>query len=609
MNAIPSATAAVLVERDVWIPMRDNVHLQADIWRPHADGLYPILLQRTPYNRADSFATVVNAGIEPLRAVAAGYAVVIQDTRGRFGSQGQFDPFRTEAEDGCDTISWLAEQPYSNGKIGMYGASYYAATQLLAATERPPALKAIAPQVTASDYHDSWTYHGGALQLGFSLYWALGLASAELIRRRSAGETLDGEAKELAALIADPWTAFAIRPLNKIGALAALLPAWNDWLDHPANDEYWQAFSVAAQHPPVDIPALHVGGWFDLFLRGTLASYAQMSSTGAPQRMIIGPWAHAVAYDALGQVDYGSAASAAALDMTQIQLDWFSPFLTDESALPASPPIRLFVMGENVWRGEDAWPPARAVTTRLYLADHADPIAGREGRLDPNAPAADEASSTYLFDPADPVPTVGGATFLPGAYIGLHAGPRDQRDVEKRPDVLTYASGPLLEDIELCGPIAVTLFVSTTASDTDWTAKLVDVHPDGQALNVCDGIIRARYRNGTDAEDYATPGECYEVRIDLGATCLVVFAGHALRLEISSSNFPRFDVNPNSSRPVAEATVVDFVIARQRVYHDRLRPSYLELCTVPRPESSERSPYLRSADRLSPSSTTPASLQ
>ena len=609
MNAIPSATAAVLVERDVWIPMRDNVHLQADIWRPHADGRYPILLQRTPYNRADSFATVVNAGIEPLRAVAAGYAVVIQDTRGRFGSQGQFDPFRTEAEDGSDTISWLAEQPYSNGKIGMYGASYYAATQLLAATERPPALKAIAPQVTASDYHDTWTYHGGALQLGFSLYWALGLASAELIRRRSAGETLDAEAKELAALIADPWTAFATRPLNKIGALAALLPAWNDWLDHPANDEYWQAFSIAAQQPPVDIPALHVGGWFDLFLRGTLASHAQMSRTGAPQRMIIGPWAHAVAYDALGQVDYGSAASAAALDMTQIQLDWFSLFLTDESTMPASPPIRLFVMGENVWRSEDAWPPARAVTTRLYLADHADPIAGREGRLDPNAPAADEASSTYLFDPADPVPTVGGATFLPGAYIGLHAGPRDQRDVEKRSDVLTYATGPLLEDIELCGPIAVTLFVSTTASDTDWTAKLVDVHPDGQALNVCDGIIRARYRNGTDAEDYATPGECYEVRIDLGATCLVVFAGHALRLEISSSNFPRFDVNPNSSRPVAEATVVDFVIARQRVYHDRLRPSYLELCTVPRPESSERSPYVRSADRLSQSSTTPASLQ
>src|SRR6201993_3921917 len=341
MNAIPSATAAVLLERDVWIPMRDNVRLQADIGPPHADGLYPILLQRTPYNRADSFATVVNAGIEPLRAVAAGYAVGIQDTPGRCGSQGQFDPFRMEAEDGCDTISWLAERPYSNGKIGMYGASYYAATQLLAATERPPALKAIAPQVTASDYHDSWTYHGGALQLGFSLYWALGLASAELIRRRSAGETLDAEAKELAALIADPWTAFATRPLNKISALAALLPAWNDWLDPPANHEFWQQISVAAQPPPVEIPALHVGGWVDPFLRGTLASYAHMSRTGAPQRMIIGPWAHAVAYDALGQVDYGSAASAAALDMTQIQLDWFSLFLTDEPTMPASPPIRL----------------------------------------------------------------------------------------------------------------------------------------------------------------------------------------------------------------------------------------------------------------------------
>jgi putative CocE/NonD family hydrolase len=569
----------VIVERDVWIPMRDGVGMQADIWRPADDGRYPVLLQRTPYNRADSFAVIVNAGIEPLRAVAEGFVVAISDTRGRFGSAGRFDPFRTEAADGYDTVQWLAEQPYSNGRIGMYGASYYAATQLLAATARPPALKALAPQVTASDFHDNWIYQGGALQLGFTLYWALGLAAAELVRRQEAGEALDGEAKELGQLVADPQRAFRSRPLSDIGAFRTLLPAWHDWLEHPGRDDFWRAVSIAEHHPALDLPALHVGGWFDLFLRGTLANFAGMSAAGAQQRLIIGPWAHAVPYDALGEVDYGAAAPVAALDLTRIQLDWFATHLAETPSPQPAPTVSIFVMGDNVWRTEDAFPPARARTERWYLHPGPDGL----GRLVSESPGADDGFSDFVYDPADPVPTVGGATFLPGAYVGHNSGQRDQRAVERRPDVLSFTSPALHETLELCGPVSVVLHAATDAADTDWTAKLVDVHPDGRALIVCDGILRARYRTGAEQPELIPPGAVREFSIDLGATSLVLTPGHALRVEISSSNFPRFDAHPNTADPIAAVTSDELVMAHQQIWHSAEHPSCLDVSTVPRP--------------------------
>lgn len=567
----------VIVERDVPIPMRDGVSMQADVWRPDDDLRHPVLLQRTPYNRADSFAVIVNAGIEPLRAVAEGFVVVISDTRGRFGSQGRFDPFRTEAADGYDTVQWLAAQPYSNGRVGMYGASYYAATQLLAAIARPPALKALAPQVTASDFHDNWIYYGGALQLGFALYWALGLASAELARRQAAGEPLESQAEELAGLLADPASAFRTRPLSEIGVLNTLLPAWRDWLAHPTRDEFWQQVSVRDQHAELDLPALHVGGWFDIFLRGTLSNAAGMGATGAAQRLIIGPWAHAVSYDALGEVDYGTGAAAAALDLTRVQLDWFAGQLGDQPRTPAAAPVTLFVMGDNVWRSEDAFPPARSRVQHWYLDMGPDGA----GRLDSEPPRLEAGCSRFVYDPADPVPTVGGATFLPGAYVGFNAGQRDQRLIGQRPDVLTFTGPPLDNAIELCGPVSVVLHAATDAEDTDWTAKLVDVYPDGRALSVCDGIVRARYRSGGDKEELIPPGVVTEFTIDLGATCLVIPAGHALRVEVSSSNFPRFDAHPNAAGPIAEARRGK--PAQQQVWHCAQHPSALLVTTVPRP--------------------------
>jgi putative CocE/NonD family hydrolase len=580
----PSNTPAdgVIIERDVWIAMRDGVRLQADVWRPAAPGRYPVLLQRTPYNRADSFAVIVNAGIEPLRAVNDGFVVVIQDTRGRFGSEGAFDPFRTEADDGFDTIEWLAARPYSNGRVGMYGASYYAATQLLAATKRPPALFAIAPQATASDYHDDWIYRGGALQLGFALYWALGLAAAESARRRAAGEDVEARAAELHLLSDDPWGAFRARPLRSLDALGSLLPAWNDWLDHPNRDEFWRSISIAEHFATIDLPALHIGGWFDLFLHGTLANFRGLGTKrgAAEQRLIIGPWAHAVAYDALGEVDYGAAASVAALDLTRVQLDWFAGFLKPDATPPASAPVRVFVMGANVWRDEDAWPPTRARTERFYLAPDTESGTRFAGVLTRDCPRDEQPPASFAFDPADPVPTTGGATFLPGVYVGMHAGQRDQRAVEQRADVLTYTTMPLSEEFEICGPVSVSLWAATSAADTDWTAKLVDVQPDGRALSICDGIIRARYANGTENEELVSAGDVREFRIDLGATAIVIKRGHAIRLEISSSNFPRFDVNPGHGGDVASATTDNLVVAHQQVFHGGAHPSHLELSVV-----------------------------
>jgi putative CocE/NonD family hydrolase len=588
MNDTSASTAddGVIVERNVSIPMRDGTKLEADVWRPAVPGRYPILLQRTPYNRADSFAVIVNAGIEPLRAVSDGFVVVIQDTRGRFGSEGTFDPFSNEADDGYDTIEWLAARPYSNGRIGMYGASYYGATQLLAATRNPPALSAIAPQITASDYHDDWTYQGGALQLGFAMNWAIGLAAGAVERRRAAGEDVDAHAARLQELIDDPWSAFRTRPLTSLDSLSALLPAWSAWLEHPMRDDFWRSISISENFATIDLPALHVGGWFDLFLHGTLANYAGLRARTNPakQRLIIGPWAHAVAYDALGEVDYGSAAAAAALDMTRIQLDWFSEFLKLDAVPRATSPVRIFVMGDNEWRDESEWPPERAHTERFYLGVAGD---SSNGELTTNPPADELPPSTFVFDPANPVPTVGGATLLPGTYVGLHAGQRDQREIEKRADVLTYTTAAFPGDFEICGPASVLLWAATSARDTDWTAKLVDVAPDGRALNICDGIIRARYAKGTDREVLVPPGEVTEFRIDLGATAIVILAGHQLRLEISSSNFPRFDVNPNHGGNIASATASDLTVATQHVFHGGAYPSYLELSLVavkePRP--------------------------
>jgi uncharacterized protein len=558
--------------RDVPVPMRDGAILRADVWRPAAEGRFPVLLQRLPYSKADPSVAVVQAGLDPVRATEAGFVVVIQDCRGRFASDGEFVPFVHEAADGEDTIAWCAALPFSNGAVGMYGQSYFGATQLLAAAQRPPALRAIAPALTASEYYDGWTYRGGVLELGFVLFWTLFSLAGEDIARRPAPSQASLQAA-LDRRLSDPWAAFARLPVDDLADLEEVVPYYREWLERAERDPYWRAIAPNERYEQIVVPALHVGGWFDPFLTGTLENFTRLRAEAgseharAAQRLVVGPWAHACLGDTIGDVDFGPESSQAATDWTDMHLRWFEQHLRPETAADPAPTIRIFLMGARCWIDAEDWPlpGTRAEEWFLHSGGGANTRHG-DGLLAPEPCAADEPFDSFDFDPAAPVPTAGGAAFLPGIFVAGHAGPRDQREVELRPDVLVYTSAPLDADLDIVGTVRVSLSVWSSAPETDFCAKLVDVHPDGRALSVCDGIARA-----------VGPEPSRPVVVEMGATAIRVFAGHRLRLEVSSSNFPRFARNPNSGASRVAARPEDLVVATQRVHHDALRPSSLTL--------------------------------
>ncbi|MED7923173.1 CocE/NonD family hydrolase [Nonomuraea sp. LP-02] len=527
---------SVAVEHDAPMPMRDGTVLRGSVHRPAAGGPFPTLLVRTPYGE-QTFRSV-----PVIPALQAGFAVVLQHCRGRGGSDGEFRPWRDEGADGHDTIAWITGQPWSNGEVVMSGMSYLAGCALQAAATRPPGLKAVVAQMTPHDFHDGLKYHGGAFALGSALNWGALQAMLGLLHAMEAG----GEAGE------DAGRAFgALLPvLGDQGAAARTLPVrdipgipwWRDWTGHPERDAYWEDLAETLRHDRIEVPVMHVAGWFDLFLAGTLENHRRL---GGP--LVIGPWTHlAPGASGAGRLDFGFGAQAGTIRLEQRQL----AFLKGEDTGPA---VQIFVMGDDVWREEESWPLARAVETRYHL--HAD------GLLSPAPPVSGEPR-TFVFDPRDPVPTTGGPLLLADP---TNVGPQDQRDVERRPDVLCYTTEELAADVEVTGPVTVTLRAATSAAGTDWTAKLVDVYPDGRAMSVIDGITRTSASSGT-------------YLIDLVATSQVFKAGHRIRVEISSSNFPRFDRNPGTGRPAAEAGEADLVVQRQRVFPD----SYLTLPIVPR---------------------------
>jgi uncharacterized protein len=578
---------AILIEKNLRVRMRDGVELATDVYRPHVDERLPTLIQRLPYNK--ELPTLLNLTTDVLRAAQAGYAVVVQDTRGRFASDGTFNPFFDEAQDGADTIAWAASQPWSTGKIGMIGGSYYGATQWLAATQAPTELLAIAPHITAADYHEGWAYQGGAFELGFNLTWTLqALALGELMRGLRTGRTTRAAFMALVEAADETRELFWRLPLTDMPPLEGVAPYYWDWLAHPTYDDYWRSIAPRERYGRITTPALNTGGWYDLFLGGTLANYRGMRDAGgsaAARRphLVIGPWAHGAATGAFPERSYGLLSGTDGFDLTGAQLRWFDHWLKGiDSGLLAEPPVRLFVMGANVWRQEADWPLPDTTSTPFYLHSRgrANSAAG-DGTLSTVAPA-DEAEDVYLYDPRDPVPTVGGATFLPGLAVAANAGPRDQRAVEGRGDVLCYTSAPLERPLEVTGPIELVLFVASSARDTDFTGKLVDVHPDGRAEILTDGILRARYRDSRSSPAPLEPGRVYELHLDLWATANVFGVGHRLRLEVSSSNFPRFDRNTNTGGTIAREGPADLVQAVNRVYHDRGRPSHLVLPVIDR---------------------------
>ena len=562
----------VMVERRVEAKMRDGVVLRADAYRPKADGKFPVLLQRTPYDKRAE----VDFG---LRAASLGYVVIIQDVRGRYSSDGEWDPFRHESADGYDTVEWAASLPWSNGKVGMYGGSYVGATQMLAAMASPPHLAGIHPMVTASNYHEGWTYQGGAFEQWFNESWTSGLAQDTLNRRARARTNAMHQVLKL------PLASYPLFDTDVAGKSTKspdeLASYFVDWLDHPSFDDYWKQVSIEDHFSQITVPIFHVGAWYDIFLGGTLRNYLGIKARGGSdearrgQRLMVITGGHAGDGPLIGEVDFGRDSVVNDDDTT---LRWYDYLLKGEkNGLESGKPVKLFVLGKNVWREEDDWPLERARHTRYYLHSQgkANSLSG-DGTLSTTAPAG-EHSDQYVYDPENPVPTRGGPLCCDAAHLA--PGAFDQRAAESRSDVLVYSTPPFKEDFEATGPVSVELYAGSSAVDTDFTGKLVDVWPNGFAQNLTEGILRARYRNSPEKAEFMNPGEVYKLTLDLWATSNVFLKGHRLRLEISSSNFPRFDRNLNTGEDQGHGT--RWVKAMNTIFHDREHPSAVVLPVIP----------------------------
>ncbi len=565
---------SVKVEQGVPVKMRDGITLRADIYRPDSDAKFPVLLQRTPYNKFGWGMDFAH------KAAASGYLVVLQDVRGRYTSEGEWTPFVHEAEDGFDTVEWAAALPNSNGKVGMFGGSYVGATQMLAATAHPPHLAGICPVVTASNYHDGWTYQGGAFEQWFNESWTSGLAQDTFNRQiQKASNARIGES----VLPLTSFPLFNFPTPGSVNATATVLaPYFLDWLAHPNYDDYWKRLTIEDRYPDIRVPALHIAAWYDIFLGGSLRNYAGLKARAATeearngQRLLVVIGGHAGGGRKIGELDFGPEAEK--FDEAAVTLRWYDfLFKGVQNDFATGKRVKIFVMGTNQWREEDDWPLARAKTTKFFL--HAQSSANSSsghGVLSTTAPTS-EPVDKFTYDPAKPVPTIGGPLCCDGNHLA--PGPFNQRTVEEREDVLVYSSAPLDRDLEVTGPIRLEFFASSSAPDTDFTAKLLDVSPDGSAINLTEGILRARFRDSQESPTLLIPGKVYPLTIDLWATSNVFRSGHRIRLEVASSNFPRFDRNLNTGE--SAATSSKMATATNSILHDAAHPSALLLPIVP----------------------------
>jgi putative CocE/NonD family hydrolase len=559
----------IRIDYDIPQHLSDGTVLVADVFRPARSGRYPTILIRTPYDKLATAVRVCGYGLDPLALVRAGFVVVIQDVRGTFGSDGDFRKYLHESADGAETVAWVTAQEWSNGSVGMAGASYLGHAALFAAIAGAPGLRAVAPINTPAAHYEGAEYQGGAFQLGRNLYGALGMALPALRR----GEGDEAELARVSEMAADIAATYRGVPLLSVVESSTHLADYGEWLTHPAAGELGTATAIDHHLHEVAVAGLHVGGWYDVHLRGTLATYtglrdrAETEAARASQRLIISPAGHTAPTDIVGDLWFPGAA---AFDYQSAYIAFFGTHLRGDPP-PGDAPVLIYVMGENRWRAEQEWPLSRAVPTAYYLRS--------DGRLSCDA-ALDEKPDVFVYDPHDPVPTIGGNTLMPGpAHL---AGPRDRRAIQRRADVIVYTSEPLTEPVEVTGPLSARIFVATSAPDTDITVTLVDVHPDGRAMGIADGIQRLRYRDDPARPSLVEPGSAVEIGVDLIATSNVFLAGHRIQVEVSSSNFPRFDRNPNHGGDIARASLADYRPATQHIHHDELRPSRIMLPVIPR---------------------------
>jgi putative CocE/NonD family hydrolase len=559
-----TAARNVTVEFDVPARMRDGVTLRANVYRPHGDGPWPVLLTRLPYGKD---VPEMMLWLDPVQTAAKGFMVVVQDTRGRFRSEGEWIPLHFERADGYDTVEWAAKLPGANGRVGMYGASYLGHVQWMAAAEQPPSLAAIAPGFVATDFLNGLFSRGGAMEIGIAVLWTLQMGGAYLERlglsEQELGERFTALIDDFDKLTSDGLWGLPVHDLPVLRRHDFPELGTFRRLDDP---DVVKRCDITGEYERVVVPSFHIGGWHDVATQGVLDGYTALAALGRPARLVMGPWTHALlSGDPVGELCFGLRGSRVGApahphgDLNDEQLAWFGQHLLSDGAAQdadeSQAPVRIFVMGRNVWREEASWPLARAREERWFL--------GADGALRPEGPRSGEQPTEFVYDPAHPVPTLGGQTVLPAAFP---AGPRDQAHVEARDDVCVFTSEPLQRDLEVTGRIRVVLHAESSAPSTDWVARLCDVHPDGRSFNLCDGILRVE--QGAD--------HLHEIEIDLWSTSNVFFAGHRLRVQVTSSNFPRWDRNLNTGNQREPR----WQTARQHIHHDTQCPSWIELPVV-----------------------------
>lgn len=570
--AAPNSPFEVEVRTDVKIPMRDGVELSANIFLPKvpqgtagtAEGEFPVILIRSPYGKGNE-----KYG-DGLFYAGRGYVLVSQDCRGKGASGGRWEPFANEGDDGRDTQAWILNQSWCNGSIATSGGSYVGFTQWISAPNAGDHLKAMFTVVPLVDTYGDGVYTDGAMNLALMMGWG------------SLVSFGPGEQPAVLTWRPDDWTkAYRTLPLCEWDrAIGRKVQYLRDWVAHPQFDQYWAARGIRGKWQDITVPICTVGGWYDIFARSVFEHVSTVRTTSRSQEvrkhqhLIMGPWGHGISQDGkVGDLNFGKDS---VINLRDLQTKWFDYWLKDQqTGADTWPAFRIFVMGANQWRDEQEWPLKRTQYTPYYFHSKgsANTLKGN-GTLNTEK-TSEEPSDEFVYDPNDPVPTAGGCNL-----VGCPAGPHNQSEVERRNDVLVFTSDELKSELEVTGPVKVILYAASTAQDTDWTAKLVDVHPDGRAFNLCDGVIRARYRESRDNPSLIKPGRIYRYEIDLWVTSNAFLPGHKIRVEISSSNFPRFDRNLNTSEPFGAGTKL--AKATQTIYHDAEHPSHILLPVIPR---------------------------
>lgn len=558
-NGSPNRHEEVIVKKNVAIPMRDGVNLYSNVYKPKAEGKFPVILTRLPYGKDEYYCFMPAIGKFWARK---GYVFVAQDIRGKFTSEGEFDPLINEVEDGFDTLEWIATQPWCDGNIGMEGESYYGYTTWAGAVGGHPNLKCISPMNTAMDFHTA-TFQNGALTLQTAGLYPI------FMHGKTYQNAMRLDRMHLPLLAMDDAAGIPAPPYNRL-------------LEHPFRDEVTESYNLRMRRERIEIPMLVVAAWYDVFLKTTIDDWqmqrlkAVQAEAKEEQWILISPSDHestTTETHRIGQVDIGDKSTTTVWEVRQEFFDHFLKGL--DNGFEKKPPVQLFVIGDNDWRPESEWPLARTQYTDYYL--HSDGKANTSdgnGTLNLSAPA-DEPFDTYTYDPEDPI-----AIHYDIDLWMLAEQLEDRSPVEKRDDVLVYTSAPLEEDTEITGPISVKLYAASSAVDTDFTAALVDVFPDGYLHLIQEGIQRASYRESDKAPSHIVPDKVYEYDIDLWATSYVVKAGHRIRVEISSSNFDRFAQNLNTGAEFG--TTAEALKATQKIYHSAEFPSHITLPIIPR---------------------------